>query len=95
MEFPLLGPSGDRFGSYREHLEQRFGYIGEFAMDFKANAVILGVLAYCDIMEYEAPELMDYLQKTGFAVLHLEHDYNTTALAPLRTRIQAFLEMVG
>ena len=85
----------DRFGSYKEHLEQRFSYLREFARDFKVNAVILAVLSYCDIMEFDAPELKDYLQEAGFPVLHLEHDYNITALAPLRTRIQAFLEMLG
>ena len=59
------------------------------------NAVILQVIRYCDTHEYDAPDVRDYLQGAGLPVLHLERDYGATGLAPLRTRIQAFLEMIG
>jgi len=40
------------------------------------------------------PDLRDYLEENGLPVLHLEHDYSTLALAPVRNRVEAFVEML-
>jgi benzoyl-CoA reductase/2-hydroxyglutaryl-CoA dehydratase subunit BcrC/BadD/HgdB len=37
----------------------------------------------------------DYLEEAGIAVLHLEDDYSLSSIQGFRTRIQAFLEMIG
>ena len=59
------------------------------------NGVILQVMRYCDIYGYEVPSLKDYLESIGLACIYLEHDYSKGALAQLRTRLQAFLEIIG
>lgn len=76
-------------------LEGRIGYLKEHARDYAANGVILYVLRFCDSSAFDAPEIRDYLQTAGLPVLHLEDDYSLTSIQGFRTRIQAFLEMIG
>ena len=79
----------------REEMEERFSHIKNFANEFNVNGVIIYILKYCDSEEWEAPDLRDYIQEElGLPVLHIEHDYSTVALAPWRTRVQAFVEMI-
>jgi len=76
-------------------LASRYGYLKEYAREYNANGVILYVLRFCDAAAFDAPELSDYLQKAGLPVLHLEDDYSLTSIQGFRTRVQAFLEMIG
>lgn len=80
---------------YKADLEARFGYLAEYAKDWNANGVILQVIRYCDIHGYEIPAIRDYLDSVGLPSIYLELDYNRRALAQLRTRVQAFLEVIG
>jgi benzoyl-CoA reductase/2-hydroxyglutaryl-CoA dehydratase subunit BcrC/BadD/HgdB len=80
---------------YMTDLENRFGYLKAYAQEWKATGIILQVLRYCDIHGYEVPGLKDYLDRIGLPSIYLEHDYSEAALAPLRTRVQAFLEVIG
>ncbi len=82
----------------KEHLpdlETRFGYIRDYARDWNANGVVLQSVRFCDIHGYEVPGLRDYLDSVGLPNIYIEHDYSEAALAPLRTRIQAFIELLG
>lgn len=81
--------------TYQADLENRFGYIKDFAREWKAKGIILQTIKYCDTHGYELPDLGDYLRGAGFPVLAIEHDYSASALAPLRTRLQAFVEILG
>jgi len=80
---------------YMTDLENRFGYLKDYASEWKVNGVVLEALRYCDIHGYEVPGLKDYLDSIGLPSIYLEHDYSQSALAPLRTRVQAFLEVIG
>jgi len=80
---------------YMTDLENRFGYLKDYAEEWKVNGVILQVLRYCDIHGYEVPGLRDYLDRIGLPSIYLEHDYSQAALAQLRTRVQAFLEVIS
>jgi benzoyl-CoA reductase/2-hydroxyglutaryl-CoA dehydratase subunit BcrC/BadD/HgdB len=51
-------------------------------------------MKYCDTHGYEVPALQDYLKGIGMPAFYLEHEYMMVALAPLKTRVQAFLEML-
>ncbi len=76
-------------------LESRFGYLKDYAKEWNAKGVILQSIRYCDIHGYEVPGLKDYFDHIGLPNIYLEFDYSEAALAPLRTRVQAFLEMIG
>jgi len=85
---------GEGRASYQEDLEERFGHIGSMARDFSARGAILYIMRQCDLHQYDVPELRDYLAKEELPVLHLESDYTMGAIGALRTRIEAFLEMI-
>ena len=76
---------------YMKDLEGRFGYLRDFAGDWKADGVIVQSVRYCDTHGYEVPGIRDYLDSVGVPSIYLEHDYTEGALAPLRTRVQGFL----
>lgn len=82
-------------GTHQADLENRFGYLRDFAQDFNVNGVIMYVIRFCDTHELDAPNVRDYLQGLGLPVLHLEEDYSTAAMERLKTRVQAFTEMIG
>ncbi len=86
---------GETRKDYKTDLESRFSYLGDFAKDWNANGVILQAIRYCDSHGYEVPQLKDYLDSIGLPNIYLEHDYSEAALAPLRTRVQAFTEIIG
>ncbi|MDD4242624.1 MAG: 2-hydroxyacyl-CoA dehydratase family protein [Smithellaceae bacterium] len=81
-------------GNRREDLENRFGYIREFADGWKAAGAIFYIVRYCDTCELEGPDLKEYLTDLKLPVLMIEDDYSTSTIGQLRTRIQAFLEMI-
>ncbi len=80
---------------HMEDLETRFGYIKEYVNDWKVNGAVLQVLRYCETHGYELPAIRDYFQSLGIPTLYLEQDYTDTSLAAAKTRVQAFLEVIG
>jgi len=89
------GIPGEARKDYMADLENRFSYLGDYAKDWKVNGVILQAVRYCDSHGYEVPGVEDYLASIGLPSIYLERDYSEGALARLRTRVQAFLEMIG
>lgn len=82
-------------GTYAEYLEHRFGHIGRAIKDFKADGVILYIYKYCDPFGFEVPQVKSYIESLGTPVLYLEDEYSMSTIGRMRTRIQAFLELVG
>ena len=85
----------ERSGSYQEYLEQRFGHIGRFIRDFKVNGMVLYIYKYCDPFGFEVPAMKSYIESKGIPVLYLEDEYSMSTIGRLRTRIQAFLELLS
>jgi benzoyl-CoA reductase/2-hydroxyglutaryl-CoA dehydratase subunit BcrC/BadD/HgdB len=82
-------------GSYQEYLEDRFGHIGRSIQEFKVDGVVLYIYKYCDPFGFEVPAMKSYIEALGVPVLYLEDEYSMSTIGRLRTRIQAFLEMIG
>jgi bzd-type benzoyl-CoA reductase N subunit len=80
---------------YMADLESRFGYLKDYAKKWNVKGVILQSLRYCDIHGYEVPDVKNYFNHIGLPSIYLEHDYSKTAIAPLQTRVQAFLEVIN
>ena len=78
-----------------DDLDNRFSHLKGFVKDWDVGGVILQSVRYCDIHGYEIPALKDYFVHLGLPSIYIEHDYSESSLAPLTTRIQAFLEMLG
>jgi len=82
-------------GSHQEDLENRFGYIYEFARDFKVNGIIFYILRYCDTHAFDAPDLKEYLEGKGLPVLQIEEEYPIGNVTRLKTMVETFLEMIA
>lgn len=81
--------------SRKADLENRFGYIGNFIREWKADGAVFYIVRYCDTCELEGPDLREYLDTMKVPVLMIEDDYSTSTIGQLRTRVQAFLEMIS
>jgi benzoyl-CoA reductase subunit C len=82
-------------GNYEEYLEDRFGHMGRMIDDFRVDGVVLYIYKYCDPYGFEVPQIKSYIEAKGTPVLYLEDEYSMSTIGRLRTRIQAFLELLG
>ncbi|OPY59266.1 MAG: Benzoyl-CoA reductase subunit C [Syntrophorhabdaceae bacterium PtaU1.Bin034] len=80
---------------YQENLEARFGHMKQYIKEFNVNGVILFVYKYCDPYGFEVPAIKSFIESGGTPVLYLEDEYSTSTLARVKTRIEAFLEMIA
>ncbi len=76
-------------------LENRYGYIRNFIKEWNVAGAIFYIVRYCDTCELEGPDLREYLDAMRVPVLMIEDDYSISTIGQLRTRIQAFLEMMA
>jgi len=86
---------GETTKDYARDLQGRFGYFKGIVKDWKINGAILLLVRYCDPFAFEMPALKDYLDSIGIPSTYIEYDYSLGALAPLKTRVEAFLETIG
>ena len=82
-------------GNYEEYLEDRFGHMRRMIDDFGVDGVVLYIYKYCDPYGFEVPQIKSYIEAKGTPVLYLEDEYSMSTIGRLRTRIQAFLELLG
>jgi len=87
--------SGETGKDHASDLETRFSYLSKLAKDWKVDGVILQSVRYCDSHGYEVPAVKEYLSRNGLPGIYLEHDNTRGAMAPLKTRVQGFLEIIG
>ncbi len=75
--------------------EQRFTHVAELAKRFNVDGVIMFLIKYCDTHMFDAPHMRDELKAMGLPVLYLEWEHSMSGFAGLKTRVEAFIEMVG
>ncbi|MGD9576794.1 MAG: 2-hydroxyacyl-CoA dehydratase subunit D [Syntrophorhabdus sp.] len=81
--------------TYQEILDERYGHMKQFISEFNVNGVVLFIYKYCDPYGFEVPAMKSYIESTGTPVLYLEDEYSISTLARMKTRIEAFLEMIA
>jgi len=86
---------GETRKDYTRDLQSRFGYLKGIVEEWKINGAIMLLVRYCDPFAFEMPSLKDYFDSIGVPSTYIEYDYTVGALAPLRTRIEAFLETIN
>ncbi len=86
---------GETRKDYVRDLQSRFGYLKGIIRDWKINGAIMLLVRYCDPFAFEMPSLKDYFNSLDIPSTYIEYDYTTGALAPLRTRVEAFLETIS
>lgn len=85
----------NKTGTFEGDAANRFGDIGAYAKAFNVDGAILYVYKYCDPFGFEVPARKAYYQSINVPLLHLEDIYSAGTMGQLRTRVQAFLEMIG
>jgi len=73
--------------------ENRFGYINELIKDWKVDGAVLYIIRNCDPHGFEIPAIKSYFESRGIRTIILEHDYTNSSIPPLKTRMDAFIEM--
>ena len=74
--------------------EERTDHILDLAKEFKADGVIHYSIQFCTPYTVEAYKVEKAIQKTGIPFMKIETDYGMEDMGQLKTRIEAFLEMV-
>lgn len=88
----------DRFRcprTLRVATKERFAYLLGLAREYEANGVIFYVYSYCDPHKLDVPDAKSYLEKAGLPVLVIDDDYTLSNKSGIKTRVQAFAEMIG
>jgi len=92
LKFPTTFVAGD---TYPETLEARFGHMRQYIKEFKVTGAILFIYKYCDPYGFEVPAMKSFIESAGTPVLYIEDEYSTSSLGRVKTRIEAFLEMIA
>jgi len=80
---PSFAPNDDRLFRLRQAVE-----------DFQLDGVLYLVLKGCVIYDFELQRVEKLMQELGLPVLRIETDYNPEDVEQLRTRVEAFIEMI-
>ncbi len=74
--------------------EERFRRIIDYAVNFRVDGVVSQIIRYCVPYCHDLPLLTKRLQQHGIPTLALDVEYGTSGSGQIRTRVQAFLEML-
>lgn len=74
--------------------EDRFDRLINLAREYKVQGIVSSVLRFCFPYGSEQPFLKKAYESQGFPVLELDAEYGTASTGMVRTRLQAFLEML-
>ena len=75
--------------------EGRIEDIVRLAREYEADGVVHYNLQFCHTYANEAALVEKALEKAGIPLLRIETDYSDEDAGQLRTRIDAFLEVIG
>jgi benzoyl-CoA reductase/2-hydroxyglutaryl-CoA dehydratase subunit BcrC/BadD/HgdB len=72
----------------------RLAYIGEMAKAFEVDGIIFERMLFCNLWGGETLPLEEGLEEMEIPLLVLDREYIPGAIGQLRTRLQAFIEMI-
>ncbi|MCX6013031.1 MAG: 2-hydroxyacyl-CoA dehydratase family protein, partial [Chloroflexi bacterium] len=73
---------------------ERLDDIVRLAKEYRADGVVHYNLQFCQTYSTEASNVQKRLEKEGIPLLRIETDYGTGDSGQLRTRLEAFLELL-
>ncbi len=106
----LVEPKGDSVDSMLEALVDKYSKIScacftpnneriekvvQMAKDYSADGVVYNVLQYCHAYNVEAVKVDRALKAKGVPMLKINTDYSSEDVEQIRTRVEAFTEMLG
>jgi len=75
-------------------LNERLAEVKKLVKTYAVDGVVYTSVKFCDQHLADAPYFMEKLKAEGVAVLFLENDYTWGNTGQLRTRVEAFIEML-
>jgi benzoyl-CoA reductase/2-hydroxyglutaryl-CoA dehydratase subunit BcrC/BadD/HgdB len=72
----------------------RIGRLMELAHEARVDGIIFLALKFCDLVQSDLPRLREAAQGLGIPLLHMERDNLIGTDGQMRTRIQAFAEIM-
>ncbi|MDY6857149.1 MAG: 2-hydroxyacyl-CoA dehydratase family protein [Thermodesulfobacteriota bacterium] len=75
-------------------LEQRFQQVRDLVNDYAVDGVVYSVVKFCDQHLCDAAYFAEKLDAEGIPLLLLENEYSWRDIGQIRTRIEAFVEML-
>ncbi|MEW5784061.1 MAG: 2-hydroxyacyl-CoA dehydratase family protein [Bacillota bacterium] len=73
---------------------KRFDYILERAERYNVDGVVGYIISFCDPHKFDYPDLRDHLKKADLPMLLIDDNYSFTPAGAIKTRLQAFMEML-
>ncbi|MFU8795328.1 MAG: 2-hydroxyacyl-CoA dehydratase subunit D, partial [Dethiobacteria bacterium] len=73
---------------------KRFDYLLQRAREYNVDGVVGYCISFCDPHKFDYPDLRDYLKKEGLPLLLIDDNYSFEPAEAIKTRLQAFLEML-
>jgi len=74
--------------------DERFDRIADLIKEFRVDGVVSEIIRYCVPYAHDLPLLTHRLTGQGIPVLALDVEYGTSGSGQIKTRVQAFLEML-
>jgi bcr-type benzoyl-CoA reductase subunit C len=81
--------------SFDTSVNPRKHFLVKDLQEKNADGVILLHLKYCEPENFDYYDMKQALEKAGIPVQKIETEFGETSLGQLRTRVQAFMEMLG
>lgn len=78
-----------------EDFNGRYNRVVAAAKENKVDGIVIEVMKFCDTWGIDAPLFINRLRAEGIETLRLEREYTIGGVGQLRTRVQAFMEMLG
>jgi benzoyl-CoA reductase/2-hydroxyglutaryl-CoA dehydratase subunit BcrC/BadD/HgdB len=74
---------------------ERLADVEDLARQLKADGIIHYAIQFCTPYMMEAYKVKDVAEKMKMPFLRIETDYSMEDMGQLKTRVEAFLEMIG
>ncbi len=74
--------------------DPRHAHISRLIKDYRIQGVIYHTLHFCDAYNFKVQHLHNLLSSYSIPLLHLNSDYSMADAGQIRTRVEAFLEII-
>ncbi|MDR2136726.1 MAG: acyl-CoA dehydratase activase [Synergistaceae bacterium] len=76
-------------------LQERVDYSGKLALEYQVDGVLYSYLKFCPCYGQSKQEFFRHFQKIGVPVLEVARDYSRSDEGQLKTRLEAFIEVLS
>jgi benzoyl-CoA reductase/2-hydroxyglutaryl-CoA dehydratase subunit BcrC/BadD/HgdB len=74
---------------------KRLDFMTQLAEDYRVDGIVYHALKFCDQYQYDLPLVSQEASEAGMPLLYLETDYTQGSIGQVKTRVQAFLEVIS